>query len=373
MKIVYFTTYYEPYLVSFYEKNPNLANQPYQIQLQALIDDAFGSFCSYITEINQQENNKHKAHLIIPNAKPLQMAWAKENNVIFDENNWKFSIPILQTKKIEPDVFYMASVFEYYGEFLDEIKKYSKKIFGWISCPLPNNIFQKTYPELILSSAPHYVEDFRKQGINSELLTVFFDENVLNTLQKKYENTKIAPQKYDFTFLGGITQSHKSRIEAINKLVKKTPIQLFGYGFEHFPDTRNRIIRKLFKHPVQKRYQGEAWGLDMYQILQNSKITFNIHIDIANGFGVNMRMYEATGMGTLLLTDGKGKNQLFADNEVVYYENLDDAIEKAHYYLHPKNENERLKIAQAGQKRTLENYNTKNIVKNMLEHFEKYL
>ncbi len=369
MKIIYFATYYEPYLDFFYSKNSQLATKTYQEQLQALKNDAFGAFWSYADESTRQG---HEGHLIITNCKPLQMAWAKENNIVFDESNWQFSLPILQTKQISPDVFFIGSMFQYYGEFLDEIKKYSKKVFGWISCPMPENLFQKTYPDLIISSAPHYVEDFRKKGINSELLTAFFDENVLKMVEYKASICKVLPKEYDFTFLGGITQAHKQRIEAIDKLVEKTPIQLFGYGYGHFPDGRNRIIRKLFKHPVQKRYQGEAWGLEMYNVLYHSKITFNSHIDMANGAGVNMRMYEATGMGTLLLTDGKGKNQLFTDNEVVYYENINDAIEKANYYLNPKNENERLKIANAGQKRTLEEYDAKNTVKQMITYFEKY-
>ncbi len=371
MKIIYFATYYEPYLDFFYQKNPSLTTKTYQEQLQYLETDFFGNFATYTQYANTEG---HEAHLIIANCKPLQMAWVKENNIIFDENNWQFSIPILQTKKIAPDVFFIGSMFQYYGEFLDEIKKYSKKIFGWISCPISENLFEKTHPEFIISSAPHYVENFRKQGINSELITAFFDENVLKAVKHKANTRKILPKKYDFTFLGGITHAHKQRIEAIDTLVKKTPIQLFGYGYEHFPDTRNRIIRKLFKHPVQKRYQGEAWGLEMYNVLYHSKITFNSHIDMANGAGVNMRMYEATGMGTLLLTDGKGKNELFEDGkEVVYYENLNDAIEKAHYYLHPKNEEERLKIAQAGQKRTLTEYNAQKTIATMLAYFEKYM
>lgn len=366
MKIIYFATYYPNYLDFFYKQNPNLKHQSYQIQLQALLDDAFGSFWSYATEANKQG---HKAHLIIANAKPLQMAWAKENNIPFDETNWQFSLPILQTKLIAPDVFYIGSMFNYYGAFLDEIKKHSKKVFGWISCPMPDNLFRKTHPELILSSAPHYVENFKKLGIHSELLTAFFDEKINEKLvtQKEVENPK-----YDITFVGSVGVAHKKRLENIEKMIEKTPIQLFGCGFNSL-DTRNRILRTLFPAAIKKRYKKEAWGLEMYEILQNSKITFNVHGEIAEGFGVNMRMYEATGVGTLLLTDGKGKNQLFTDQEVVYYENIDDAIEKANYYLQPENEQARQKIAQAGQKRTLKDYNAEKNVAQMLAYFEKYL
>lgn len=54
----------------------------------------------------------------------------------------------------------------------------------------------------------------------------------------------------------------------------------------------------------------------------------------------------------------------------LFIESIDDAIEKARYYL--KHEAERQKIADAGQKRTLKDYNFSNNVKEMLGYFEKY-
>ena len=40
----------------------------------------------------------------------------------------------------------------------------------------------------------------------------------------------------------------------------------------------------------------------MYKILGRSKISFNRHINTAENNANNMRLYEATGMGSLLLT-----------------------------------------------------------------------
>ena len=43
----------------------------------------------------------------------------------------------------------------------------------------------------------------------------------------------------------------------------------------------------------------------MYNILSRTKISFNRHINVAENNANNMRLYEATGMGSLLLTDKK--------------------------------------------------------------------
>ncbi len=43
----------------------------------------------------------------------------------------------------------------------------------------------------------------------------------------------------------------------------------------------------------------------MYEVIRRSRVTLNFHIDLAEGWANNMRLYEATVVGTLLLTDWK--------------------------------------------------------------------
>ena len=95
----------------------------------------------------------------------------------------------------------------------------------------------------------------------------------------------------------------------------------------------------------------------MYQKLYESSITFNNHIDISSQYASNMRLYEATGVGTCLLTDWTPDLfELFEpDVEVVTYKTVDEAIEKVRYLL--VNDNERKEIAAKGQRRTLEKHN----------------
>jgi len=112
--------------------------------------------------------------------------------------------------------------------------------------------------------------------------------------------------------------------------------------------------------------------MEMYQILRRSKITINCHIDVAGKLAGNMRMFEATGVGTLLLTDNKENlSDIFVPGkEVVAYSTVDEAVEKINYYL--THEKERIEIANAGQQRTLTDYNYQKTVKKMLEYFVQY-
>ena len=91
----------------------------------------------------------------------------------------------------------------------------------------------------------------------------------------------------------------------------------------------------------------------MYQQLQRAKIALNIHIDLAENYAANMRLYEATGVGTMLVTDAKlNLHELFEPGkEVVAYRTPEECAELiAHYLEHPV---EREAIASAGQQRTL--------------------
>ena len=69
-----------------------------------------------------------------------------------------------------------------------------------------------------------------------------------------------------------------------------------------------------------------------------------------------MRLYEATGVGSLLLTDeGSNLAELFEPGrEVVTYAGVDELVEKARHYL--AHEDERRAIAAAGQARTLRDH-----------------
>jgi hypothetical protein len=362
MKVIFFCSYYDAYLSAFYKKNNGLEKHSYQQQMTELKNDYFGHWASYTDYFVKLGAD---AELIIPNCKPLQIAWAKENNSAYNERDWNFSIPLAQVKKAKPDIFYISSMFEYYNGFLEEVKKYVRHIFGWINCAIPRGLKLNNI-ELLLTAVPHFVENFRNNGIKSEMLKSAFDPAILGALGP------CPRQDIDFSFIGSLTTAHSNRVKMIKKLMDQTGLQFFGTGIHLIPDERNFLQRLFSKNTYEQREMGEVWGLDMYRTLQRSKITFNAHIDISREFIGNMRMYEATGAGTLLLTDGKNaplKN--FSEDEVVYYNTIDDAIEKANYYLH--HEEERLAIAKRGQQRTLNDYNYEISSRQLLRYFKQYL
>jgi len=360
MRILFVWSFYTEYLKSFYQRFPDLASASYDEQYAAHLNDFFGSPGSHVSTIRKLG---HEAQLLIYNCEFLQKQWAIENDVVVNDSDWKYKIALEQTKRFKPDIIFIGISFNDYGYFLDELKKISQKVFAWIAGPIPVNApIHKL--SLILTSSQIYVDNFRKNGINAELLNAAFDISILEQIN----NVK---QDIPISFIGGLSIIHKERVLFLEKLVRKVPIRIWGYGLK-MPE--NKSVFDFFrKNKLHEMYQGEVWGIEMYKIIKRSMITFNMHIAEAENIAGNMRMYESTGLGSMLVSDLKiNVNEIFVDGkEAIYYASVDEAIEKITYYL--KKEEERRKIAIAGQMRTLKEYNFENNTQKMLRYFEQYL
>lgn len=356
MKIQIVDTYYPAFLARFYAVNQGLSDEPYQAQLQSLLNACFGTSDFYSRHLNSLGC---EAQDLVVNCVPLQQAWASANGVAFSKLAIRvphrlFRLPLVgryladlpglmdvavaQIKATRPDVLYCQDLSFFPSKVLAELRQYVRLIVGQIACPLPPDSFLKGY-DLILTSFPHFVPRLRELGIASEYFRIGFDERVLSLLGS-------VDKEIDFSFVGGISRHHGGAIPLLEHLAAQTGMRLFGYGANSLP--KSSLLRQM--------HGGEVWGLDMYRALARSRMTLNRHINVAENNANNMRLYEATGVGAMLLTDRKDNLQELFDvgKEVVVYSNKDEATELVRYYLdHPK---EAEKIAKAGQQRTLRDH-----------------
>ncbi|KPA13127.1 glycosyl transferase [Candidatus Magnetomorum sp. HK-1] len=343
-------SYYSKYVNSFYQKNRNLLQSSYKTQLQALIEDCFGDSDFYSNGLVKQG---WYAFDVITNCEIIQKQWGKENK-FYSEN--KFEIVLKQIQTYQPDVVYIHDI-SVWGrkEILDAIRPHTKLIVGQIAYPLSNKTNIHGF-DIIFSSFPHYVERFRQKGVSSYYIPLAFDPRVLNKIGKLH-------RKFPVTFIGGISKQHKKGLEILTSIAKHVQIDLWGYGMDAFG---NDFILK-------KNHHGEVWGLEMFRLMAQSKITINRHIDVAENYANNMRLYEATGCGALLITDYKDNlNEIFeVGKEVVAYRSPEECVDLIDYYMkHPK---EAEQIARAGQERTLQDHTYTERMNQISEILKKHL
>jgi spore maturation protein CgeB len=111
----------------------------------------------------------------------------------------------------------------------------------------------------------------------------------------------------------------------------------------------------------------------MLEVLASARIAVNRHIDVAEDNANNMRLYEATGVGSLLLTDAKQNlGELFdVGRELIAYRGEDELVEAVEHYL--AHEDERTAIAAAGQRRTLRDHTYEVRMRELADILDRYL
>lgn len=373
MKIVIVDTYYPKFLSAYYKKTPGLERASYDLQLESLLSARFGTSDFYSHHL--RDLGVHAEDLIV-NCLPMQRMWAIRHALAFSDVALKvphrfFRVPLLgswlarlpglvdvafaQIQSMKPDVLYCQDLSFFPPEIIHKLKGTVQLVVGQIACPLPPENFLKSY-DLILTSLPHFVPKFRDMGINSEYFRIGFESRILKELGSIEKNI-------DVSFVGGISRHHHQSIPMLEELACHTPIQFFGYGVENLDKSS----------PIRSRHNGEVWGLDMYRTLGRSRMTVNRHINIAGEEANNMRLYEATGMGALLITDRK-KNlgELFEINkEVVAYSSKEEAVELINHFV--KNPDEADKIAKAGQNKTIEVHGYGQRMMELIPILKKYI
>ncbi len=332
---------------------------------------------------------------VLANVDLVQKTWAAERGFAYDETAWKYDILKGQILDFQPDVLFVADMFQFSPEWIQAVRESCPSIrlvMGWCGGPWPNDTLFNAY-DFTLSCVPEIVDILSGQGHRTFHLNHSFDPRILDRLNI------IQPPTIDFSFIGNINrnnQFHVARDATLEQLVSEVKVEIFSLAF-YTNDSLRTNVRRLAKaqvfglaqqlkgvglpgswldrlpvlssaaslstpprravNPRLKPFmQPPRFGIPMFQALRDSKATFNSHIDLSANSASNMRLFEATGVGTCLVTDHKANlHELFEpDREVLTYSSPDECLEKVKWVL--ANPQKRDEIAQAGQARTLKEH-----------------
>ncbi|KDB08743.1 hypothetical protein LIG30_2201 [Burkholderia sp. lig30] len=374
MKLLIVDTYYPRFLTAAMPQVMS-GGGDYASLLEKVLRLRFGTADFYSRNLQALG---HDAQDLIFNCEPLQQQWALENGVtplraglrvptriarwplvrrFARANDSMLGIALQQIRHARPDILYLQDLNLFSRDLLQQLRDEGSIgiAVGQIACPMPEWEYLDGL-DLILTSFPHYVGRFRERGIASEYFRIGFDPIVLDEIGKPARD-------HACTFVGGISAAHAGRLNLLEQLAREVDMTFYGYGADGLD--RNS--------PIRPRHQGEAWSLGMYTALARSRITVNVHIDAAENNANNMRLYEATGCGALLVTDEKANlAELFEpEREVVTYRSPQEAVEKIRYYMdHPQ---EASAIALAGQARTLREHTYRHRMDELVDILTPYL
>jgi spore maturation protein CgeB len=373
------TSNYPNYISAFMRKHPEMNSLSYDEALSRYLADCYA--WADFWKINLEATGKFECTEIVENVELLQKKWAQEHSVAYNEENWQNEILTEQIKFYKPDILFLVDLYND-NSLAKTIKKEVpsiKFILGWDGI-----LWHKpeTYSDvdIILTCVPETAEFYKSKGKKSYYHKFGFETTVTNRLTK-------FPHPYNVSFTGSLVLAknyHMGRLKLVAELSRRVDLNIWAsslpVNWSLFEWSRLKETIKggdyrfnLDLHRVGSRNKGEVFGLDMFNVLHNSRIVFNTHGDNSIKTAANMRMTEATGVGSLLLTDWKENlHELFVpDEEVVAYKSTDEAVDKIKMLLN--NEPLRAKIAKKGQERTFRDYSYRQRMSELADFLYNYL
>ena len=300
---------------------------------------------------------------VVLNCKPLQEQWAAENGLVVEGDDWMRGILCEQVRRFDPEVLIFHDQEYLDADFQTEVLRHCRPrlIVAWdgiARCDAAR--FANCH--LVLTNFPFVRDFYRTAGLRSEVLPYSFHADIA-------ERIGTLERIYPLTFAGSLvvrSDLHVRRLRLVGELAKHFPLSVRATGsilqWKWTERTQRRRLRHLHwseamdVHRLGRANLGAVHGLPMYRFFSESLVSFNVHIDNARNVASNMRLFEASGMGACLLTDGAdGMEDYFEpDREVVLYGSPAEAVEKARWLL--DNPEKARAIGEAGFQRTMRDH-----------------
>lgn len=316
--------------------------------------------------------------------KSLQDAWATENG-LDPRKTSRDAIVLAQARAFKPDVLlYDPASPVLLRKILDDVPTI-RLVLGWVGSALTSG---RTWDmiDVMLSCAPESITRLSAMGLSARHVNHSFNPEISKALVQR---TTTIPM----SFIGSIvrrSEFHLTRERTLLAMCDLVPISIYSpnatvrlrdyvkvgaagiasAGLAGLRRTRllpyvnsmaavrraERIASPMRRpvHPIlAKRIRPGVYGMEYFQVLRNSDVSFNIHADTSMNYASNIRLYEAAGIGSCLLTDWKANiaDLYEPDVDIAVYRSVEEAIEKATWLMDHARDRE--VMAAAGVKRTL--------------------
>jgi hypothetical protein len=372
--VLHITNLYDTFLLDYYAVNSTIIRQPYELQYQHLLECSIEVNTLLLRRLNQLGVQTRS---IIANSKPLQAAWRGEH----PQTSSGGSLIFKQIAHYQPDVLWIDHLPLMSHGLISTIRRTHpeiKLIFGQICAPFSSHRIKDFLGfDFMITCTPCLQRELAAQGIRSYCIYHSFEPEILDRLAA-LPNEPI----FDLTFSGSLYTGpgyHEERIFLLEKILKAgLPLEVFA-NLQSPIKTIGKEVQKLYKYAIGclsgsgrvrdvslprlkfsaysptllSAVRPPVFGSNLLALLRRSRISLNLHGAIAGTCAGNLRLFEATGMGSCLVTDHKENiSELFdPDYQIVTYKSTEECVEKLLWLLNSPESVD--SIARAGQARTL--------------------
>ena len=377
LKFLRISSIYPGLLKNFSDQINN--SDPYEKNLKDIFEIKYSVSNNISNELNKLN---YECNEIIYNLEILQEKWLKQ----YCDINAKDEIIFQQIRYYNPDILFVGDVNLLSKKFVDKVRVISqvKLILCFHCAPFTKkNLKNLKFADSIITCTEGYKKKI-ENILKKEVLLMH------HAFQKDLEINFEEKRDIDVSFLGSLFLSEKlhiGRVNIIYSLIKNFKKNYIAINFSKFfvldflVLVLNSIIKFNFFKSVSMFYKiiyiylfskKPTFGKNMFNILKNTKILINKHIE-DTAYAGNMRLFEGTGLGCLLITDyKKDLEKLFEiENDLVVYKNDEQILKKINYYL--KNDISRLNIAKNGYNKTKYFHNYSNRISELDKFIKRKL
>lgn len=288
----------------------------------------------------------------------LQRKWAEEKGMIYKSPK---DTLYAQIEEFSPEVIYNLHPIYFSVDEIRNIPGNPKKIC-WFAAPTKEQLDFSAYDVRLTN---FQLDLNKKEGLEHRNVHFYpAIDDYMNRISKNQD------RDIDILFYGQYIDKYFTKRNAlINQLVDFKSnfniklhllYRVIDEPLVNIPYIRRKLRKVIFPpKSISERNDKALFGVDLYDAISRSKIVINADADFAKEYKFNMRNFETTGCGAMLLSDkGVYPNGFTEGENYVVYENYDDLIKKATYYL--EHEEERLAIAKNGNEIISKIYSKEN-------------
>ena len=307
-----------------------------------------------------------------------------------------------------PDILIVEGIENFSPEKLNKIREWLPRL----KCLVGTSGNEITYPEIyntldvFISNRPTLVDAAKATGVPALFLSHGFDDRV-NTIIGSMKKSRA------IVFTGLIHSGekyHERRLEILEEISREIGLDVFtdsslkllpalreylfklgayhvahtwsliGLSVDHSPVGRKLRTALSWSRPPRLNWSRElsgkvhpgVYGLDMFRVVGSALVAINVQPGNSDGSATNMRMFEAAGVGTCLITDASADlANYYSEDEMVTFTSASEAVSMAREFLH--NPEMAIAIGKKAQSRTLAEHTYAKRMVEFIAFLKQYL
>ena len=359
LKIIQLESFYTNFLNHLYESDNRLKELSFQTQINYLLNTGFSAGQNFVPFLNPQ---KWETHYIVLNNTWAQVRWANENGKV--EVKTLSEILLHQINTIQPDVLFISDVPGFDFNLISHFK-HRPLIVAWLATVI-NHQLPWHEIDVILSGISEVRNEIHKLGAKSteKFMSAAPFHFQANRHQLRSNNIAFAG-----SFIPGIHDDRARQIDRLSHHVTNTSIDVFTANpFELSPGSRLNFFPPVYGGELVNTYAN-------YGIVLDARGNFDLSKEKVLAETANMRIFEATRAGSLLITENSPNLAEYFEinHEIVTYNDFDELKDKINYYSRTENLVERERIARNGHDRTIKEHSIESRANWLEKILYKYL